>query len=532
MSENKIKVTASTSKPTRVSVGTSNSQGTVSFSQDTSAYNAKIAEQWATSENLVLGQDYSSKYYANKAKQNADNAKTYEQATKETYNNATEIIYNAVENVETAKNEALVEINERFEEGVGEGVNQITTLVDSSIAEYTDIANQIKQDNSESSQLAQDWAISEVIVDNLDYSAKYWAGKAKDNSGIFYDELADEDIDVEIISGGYVTKSDLELGLDRKQDKGDYATRTELNEGLNTKQAKGNYALKTDLNNLATKSEIPTQVSELTNDSNFATQTQVMQAIANIPQFKLSIVKTLPSTGEKMTLYLIPKTGTDNDVYDEYIWIDEDKTFEHLGTTAVDLTGYVKNTDYSTKDVGGVVKIDDVYGVGITTTGHMYPTSLNTYLYQQKGVSVFISKGTLENNKNNIVKRAITENDIVLTDAEKTSAKTWLGYADNADITQALTDYVKNTDYADAGKAGVIKPVGGGSFAVNPTNGSPFARLYTLAQFQSGGDYEFVASGTLRNVLTQYKKVSEPMTEDAYNALETKDSNTLYLIEE
>ena len=68
MSENKIKVTASTSKPTRVSVSTSNSQGAVSFSQDTSAYNAKIAEQWATSENLVLGQDYSSKYYANSAK--------------------------------------------------------------------------------------------------------------------------------------------------------------------------------------------------------------------------------------------------------------------------------------------------------------------------------------------------------------------------------------------------------------------------------------------------------------------------------
>lgn len=527
-----IRVNVSANKPRSVSVSSANMTTDISASADMGLYWSQKSKNWAVSDFIVDNEDYSSKYYANKAKQNADNAKTYEQATKETYNNATEIIYNAVENVETAKNEALAEINERFEEGVGEGVNQITTLVDSSIAEYTEIANQIKESNSQSSKSAQDWAISEVIVDNLDYSAKYWAGKAKDNSGIFYDELADEDIDVEIISGGYVTKSDLELGLDRKQDKGDYATRTELQTGLNAKQDKGNYALKTDLNNLATKSEIPTQVSELTNDSNFATQTQVMQAIASIPQFSLSIVNTLPTTGAKMTLYLVPKTGTNNDVYDEYIWIEQTSSFEHLGTTAVDLTGYVKNTDYSTKDVGGVVKIDDVYGVGITTTGHMYPTSLNTYLYQQKGVSVFISKGTLENNKNNIVKRAITENDIVLTDAEKTSAKTWLGYADNADITQALTDYVKNTDYADAGKAGVIKPVGGGSFAVNPTNGSPFARLYTLAQFQSGGDYEFVASGTLRNVLTQYKKVSEPMTEDAYNALETKDSNTLYLIEE
>jgi hypothetical protein len=121
------------------------------------------------------------------------------------------------------------------------------------------------------------------------------------------------------------------------------ATKTELN----TKQDKGNYALVSD---------IPTLVSELQNDSNFATQTQVMQAIASIPQFKLSIVSELPSTGEKMTLYLVPKEGTEKDIYNEYIWIEQTSSFEFLGTTAVDLTEYVKKTDYATGSRAGLVR--------------------------------------------------------------------------------------------------------------------------------------------------------------------------------
>lgn len=109
-------------------------------------------------------------------------------------------------------------------------------------------------------------------------------------------------------------------------------------------QAKGDYALNSD---------IPTLTSQLQNDSNFATQLDIMQAIAAIPQFKLSIVLELPITGEKMTLYLVPKEGTDNDVYNEYIWIEQTSTFEFLGTTAVDLT------DYLTPSKLGISKVSD-----------------------------------------------------------------------------------------------------------------------------------------------------------------------------
>lgn len=211
------------------------------------------------------------------------------------------------------------------------------------------------------------------------------------------------------------------------------ATEQQLVYGLNTKQDKGDYALKSEIpniSNLASKDEIPTLVSELENDSNYATQTQVMQAIASIPQFKLSIVQELPTTGEKMTLYLVPKEGTNNDVYDEYIWIEQTASFEHLGTTAVDLTDYVKNTDYATTATAGVIKVSSTNGASINS-GQLVASPATLYQYQnQRANNCFIAKGTLE------------------------------------------------------------------------------------------------------NVLTQYKKCSDPMTEEAYNALETKDANTLYLIEE
>jgi hypothetical protein len=81
----------------------------------------------------------------------------------------------------------------------------VVSTVETSLQEYTEISEQIKADNSESSKLAREWAISEVIVDNTDYSAKYWAEKAKDNSGIYYDEVGEETIDVDILEAGYVT---------------------------------------------------------------------------------------------------------------------------------------------------------------------------------------------------------------------------------------------------------------------------------------------------------------------------------------
>lgn len=283
------------------------------------------------------------------------------------------------------------------------------------------------------------------------------------------------------------------------------ATEQQLKQGLDAKQNKGNYAL---------VEQIPTQVSELENDSKFVTQTDVMQAIASIPQFSLSIVNELPSTGSKMTLYLVPKEGTNLDVYDEYIWIEQTSSFEHLGTTAVDLTDYVKNTDYATQDIGGVVKTHVSVGTMMTADGFLQVVRASDADITNKTNA---SKPIVPKSLDYAVKTGITTNTLELTDDEKASARTWLGA-------------VGSTQYASENKAGLIGTMTyyGTSVA---SNGTLLSQVKTLVQYNSAPPQLFVGKGTLDNVLTQYSK-TVLTTEADYNALETKDANTLYLIEE
>ena len=92
----------------------------------------------------------------------------------------------------------------------------------------------------------------------------------------------------------------------------------------------------------------PTKVSDFTNDSNFQTQSQVQQAIndavGQITGLSFEIVQTLPATGTAGTIYLVPNSGSAPNIYAEYVWVTcgGSGSFEKIGTTDVDLSGYVQ----------------------------------------------------------------------------------------------------------------------------------------------------------------------------------------------
>lgn len=361
--------------------------------------NSQLAKSWAVGIGLIQGEDYSAKHYATITKNLVENGSSG------ILDNINDVISNIAEQKEQSikdlKDEAKT-LNSYVTQTYNNAIDNLIDVSESCISEIESVADSIDKNTTaslENSNLAKQWAISEIIVDDTDYSAKYYAEKAKDNSGIFYDELTDEDIDVNIANPEYITEETDPI----------YSA---------------------DKPNLALKSEIPTNTSSLVNDSDFATKTDVMSAIASISQFKVSIVTQLPTTGEKMTLYLVAKTGTGNDVYNEYLWIEETSTYEFLGTTAVDLTDYVKNTDYATVNTAGVIKYSNYYGSKLFGDGKIATTTVNLANYSAFPPDGFIGKGTLENVKNDIVKRAITANDITLTDAEKASAQDWLGVTD------------------------------------------------------------------------------------------------------
>lgn len=71
--------------------------------------------------------------------------------------------------------------------------------------------------------------------------------------------------------------------------------------------------------------------------------TAIANALADITGIDFQIVETLPSTGVKGTIYLVSNSGTGTNVYDEYIWVNN--KWEKIGTTNVDLSGYVQKSE-------------------------------------------------------------------------------------------------------------------------------------------------------------------------------------------
>lgn len=87
-------------------------------------------------------------------------------------------------------------------------------------------------------------------------------------------------------------------------------------------------------------------------DGNFQTEAQVQALIdselADITGIDFQVVQTLPASGVKGTIYLVPKTASTDDIYDEYIWLTPEGQTAHwelIGTTAVDLSNYWSMTD-------------------------------------------------------------------------------------------------------------------------------------------------------------------------------------------
>ena len=188
-------------------------------------------------------------------------------------------------------------------------------------------------------------------------------------------------------------------------------------------------------------------------------------------------VESLPSTGEPKTIYIVIGTGkryiyeseqwlevTNDNNYFEYVYINN--KWEELGEIGVevDLTDYVKNTDYATDSKGGVIKYNSLYGTYVGTTGLLSALNKTYAQYGDMYNNGFIGKGTLEN--------VITGKGLV-----------------------------SNTNYASDSTGGVIKTGWAWGTAVN-SSGQLYCSNKTYAQYSGSDNAMFISKGTLENVLT------------------------------
>jgi hypothetical protein len=72
-------------------------------------------------------------------------------------------------------------------------------------------------------------------------------------------------------------------------------------------------------------------------------QTQINEAIGGITEFDTQVVQSLPQTGVEGTIYFTPNNHGTNDIYDEFIYVNN--AWEKIGNTQVDLSGYAQSDD-------------------------------------------------------------------------------------------------------------------------------------------------------------------------------------------
>ena len=172
----------------------------------------------------------------------------------------------------------------------------------------------------------------------------------------------------------YYTKTTVDEKL-ANIDLSDYYTKTESD---------GRYVLTTNFSwtNLANK---PTSLSDFINDEGFITNTvsnltnyydksSIDNIVATLKTGAFQVVNELPSTGSEGVVYLV---GTQAP-YTMYIW--ENNAFLNIGTTEVNLDGYVKGTNLNTNYVilgnGGSNVVASVYTINNQNANN--PNSLLT----------------------------------------------------------------------------------------------------------------------------------------------------------
>ena len=96
-----------------------------------------------------------------------------------------------------------------------------------------------------------------------------------------------------------------------------------------------------------TNADIQTIVEAYGYQTSSQVSTAIQTALAGVTQIDFQVVQSLPQTGTKGVIYLLSNSGTGSNVYDEYIWIDgtPSGSFEKIGSTSVDLSGYVQSSE-------------------------------------------------------------------------------------------------------------------------------------------------------------------------------------------
>ena len=176
--------------------------------------------------------------------------------------------------------------------------------------------------------------------------------------------------------------------------------------------------LKNALPEYAKKTEVKQEISDLINSAPETLDTlgEIAKAIQDNEEVVDVLNQAVGEKASKTELQQVDQKTTNNAT-----------AIEEVNQRLND--DYVKNTDVAGNlKLGLVASGENYYGFLVTPgTGLTRTKKWTLEEYKKQNDFYFMGKGTLENIKNDYIKRGITENDITLTAEEKANALAWLG---------------------------------------------------------------------------------------------------------
>lgn len=295
-------------------------------------------------------------------------------------------------------------------------------------------------------------------------------------------------------------------------------------DGANSYQVHvGNYIAVKHLNDYYKKTEIDSKLGGKSNvghnhDERYYTETEIDVKVNNINSqinsligFTATIVNSLPSTGEVGVMYLKLNTSAsvEGNIYDEYIWVNN--KFEKIGSTetAVDLSGYVTQTEMNTQlankantnhshtswDIEIIPEEED--GMWGVEYGLDRQTEINCYVYDHErkleniadGANKTVVDSSLSSSSKNPVQNKVVNsalNGKSNTGHEHTSDEIHYAYDQNVSVTTILENKAAKNHTHDYIPSTVSQTVfGSGNSKVTATRQGNVVtlRLYLAGEF-------------------------------------------------
>ena len=159
-------------KTISVNVSSSGVSSNVNASGDTTLYYSNKAREWATSNRIVDGVDYSSKYYAEKSNQSALNAQSFAQSAQDSYNQFESSVADSLNTIDNKVQEATDNID-TLEQDV------ITEIQETSTTQKNEIKSLSKQEQNKIIDLGIDTRANVDLSNLSEDGEKHFLNKSQ-----------------------------------------------------------------------------------------------------------------------------------------------------------------------------------------------------------------------------------------------------------------------------------------------------------------------------------------------------------------